>query len=403
MVATGTDIKPLECLLFMRDVRSRIYFEQMKGRGTRVLTSTDLQSVSGADARAKTHFIIVDAVGVCESDKTDSRPLERKRTVAFDKLLLGVALGKRDEDSLTSLAGRLAKLEQEVTGNDAKELKNLADGKSLAEMAGALLNAANPDLIAEKAAGRPGAEPQEITEEAFEAAQKQLVDEACAPFDKSALRDALVKVKQELEQTIDTTTIDEVIEGTGFDAAAKEKAENLVQSFRDYIEEHRAEIDALQILYSRPYKQRLTEPMLKELEAKLKEPFGAAPVDTVWRAFEAQAGESKKAAVHRFADLIPLVRVALEQQPVLKPFAQSVNERFNEWLMDKAEAGAAFTPDQLAWLNLIRDHIATSLSIETDDFDYAPFAQQGGLGKAAQLFGSNLSRLLEELNEVLAA
>lgn len=411
MVATGTDIKPLECLLFMRDVRSRIYFEQMKGRGTRVLTPTDLQSVSGADAHAKTGFVIVDAVGVCESDKTDSRPLERKRTVAFDKLMLGVALGKRDEDSLTSLAGRLARLEQEISGKAAKELAELAGGKSLADMAGALLDASNPDLIAEKAAGRPGAEPQEVTEESFEAAQKQLIDEACAPFDKSALRDALVKVKQELEQTIDTTTIDEVIEGTGFDEAAKEKAANLVQSFRDYIEEHRAEIDALQILYSRPYKKRLNEKMLKELEAKLKEPFGPVPVDTVWNACELttqsakNAGEGSgkhKGTVHRFADLIPLVRYALEQQPVLKPFAESVNERFAEWLMDKAMSGTTFTPDQLAWLNLIRDHIATSLSIETGDFDYAPFSQVGGFGKAVQLFGAELPNLLNELNEVLA-
>src|SRR6185436_13317265 len=118
MIATGTDIKPLECLVFLRDVKSRVYFEQMKGRGTRVLTSTDLQAVSGEDARAKTQFMIVDAVGVCESDKTDSRPLERQRTVAFDKLLLGVTLGKRDEDTITTLAGRIAKLDREITRDE---------------------------------------------------------------------------------------------------------------------------------------------------------------------------------------------------------------------------------------------------------------------------------------------
>jgi len=162
MIATGTDIKPLECLLFLRDVRSRVYFEQMKGRGTRVLTPTDLQAVSGADARAKTHFVIVDAVGVCESDKTDSRPLERQRAVAFDKLLLGVALGKRDEDTLTTLAGRLARLEREISREDAKALSTIAGGKSLAEMSAALLRAMNPDVIAEKATGKPGASPDEI-------------------------------------------------------------------------------------------------------------------------------------------------------------------------------------------------------------------------------------------------
>ena len=155
MIATGTDIKPLECLLFLRDTRSRTYFEQMKGRGTRVLTPTDLQAVSGADARAKTHFVIVDAVGVCESDKTDSRPLERQRTVAFDKLLLGVALGKRDEDTLTTLAGRLARLDREISPRRAQaDRQSLPAANRSPELSGTLLRAIDPDAIAAKATGQ---------------------------------------------------------------------------------------------------------------------------------------------------------------------------------------------------------------------------------------------------------
>jgi type I restriction enzyme R subunit len=404
MIATGTDIKPLECLLFLRDVRSRVYFEQMKGRGTRVLTPTDLQAVSGADARAKTHFVIVDAVGVCESDKTDSRPLEKKPTVAFDKLLLGVALGKRDEDTLTTLAGRLARLERELTHEDTKELKELTDGKSLGDLARNLLNACDPDVIAEKATNKPGAAPQEVAPEKFEAAKKQLVLEACVPFDKPALRDTLVKLKQQNEQTIDTVTAD-VVTHQGFDAAAKERAASLLKSFRDYIEQHKAEITALQILYSRPYKQRLTEKMLKELEKKLRDNHAAWTEDRLWDAFAATVpGKVKgRSQAGRFADLVALVRFALEQQPVLAPFADSVSDRFNEWLMDKAKAGVKFNTEQLAWLNLIRDHIATSLSIEPDDLELSPFNQRGGLGKAHQLFGADLPNLLNELNEVLAA
>jgi type I restriction enzyme R subunit len=105
----------------------------------------------------------------------------------------------------------------------------------------------------------------------------------------------------------------------------------------------------------------------------------------------------------RFADLIPLVRFALQQQPVLAPFADSVAERFDRWLNAKADAGIVFTPEQMLWLEAIRDHIATSLSIETEDFDYAPFRQRGGLGKVHQLFGERLPGLLDELNEALAA
>jgi type I restriction enzyme R subunit len=122
MISTGTDIKPLECLVFMRDVKSRVYFEQMKGRGTRTIIPDDLRAVTPG-APCKTHFVIVDAVGVCETDKTDSQPLERNPTVPFDKLLERVALGVRDEDTLTSLAGRLARLDRQLEPRDHAELE----------------------------------------------------------------------------------------------------------------------------------------------------------------------------------------------------------------------------------------------------------------------------------------
>ena len=201
----------------------------------------------------------------------------------------------------------------------------------------------------------------------------------------------------------DIDAVDQVI-SREFDAAAKEKAAALVGAFRDYIENNRAEITALQILYSRPYKQRLSEPLLKELEAKLRSEHSAWTEDSLWHAFAATRPERVRGQTQagRFADLISLVRFALEQQSVLQPFAASVRERFDEWLMDKAQSGTTFTPDQLAWLNLIRDHIATSLSIEPDDFDYSPFNQHGGIGKAHLVFGDQLPVILEELNEVLA-
>lgn len=248
-------------------------------------------------------------------------------------------------------------------------------------------------------------------------ASKQLVDAACAPFDVPALRDALSKAKQDAEQTIDSVTVDEVL-SQGFDAVAKEKATSLVQAFREYIAEHQAEIDALQILYSRPYNQRLTEPMLKELEKKLRDNHAAWTEDNLWNAFAVTApGKVKgKSQTGRFADLVSLVRFALEQQPVLTPFADTVNEHFEAWLQGRSgvpplapdpskrrDAASTFTPEQLVWLNLIRDHIATSLSIEPEDLELSPFNQRGGLGKAHQLFGDQLPKLLDELNEALAA
>jgi type I restriction enzyme R subunit len=178
-----------------------------------------------------------------------------------------------------------------------------------------------------------------------------------------------------------------------------------VQAFRDYLVANQAQIDALQILYSRPFKQRLTEKMLKDLEKALRDNHAAWTEDNLWNAFAAaNPGKVKgRSQAGRFADLVSLVRFALEQQPVLAPFADSVTERFNEWLMDKAKAGVKFSDEQLAWLNLIRDHIATAISIEPEDFDSVPFNQHGGLGKAHQLFGDQLNTLLDELNASLAA
>ncbi len=405
MIATGTDIKPLEVLIFLRDVRSRVYFEQMKGRGTRVLTATDLQAVSGEDARAKTHFVIVDAVGVCESDKTESRPLNQEPSIPLKNLVQRVLFpGGRDESTLTTLASRLARLDRELDEPQRAQISAVSGGQTPATLAGALLRAVDPDAIAERATGKPGAEPNEVAPEKFEAARKQLVEEACAPFDKAALRDILESLKRETEQALDIYTPDEVL-SQGFDEAARDKARNLVQQFRDYITTHQAEIAALQILYSRPYKQRLTEPMLKELEKKLRDQHASWTEDRLWDAFAvARPGKVKgRSQAGRFADLVSIVRFALEQQPVLAPFADSVQERFDEWLMDKAKSSTAFSSEQLNWLHLIRDHIATTLTMDQDDFDYSPFAQRGGLGKANQLFGQQLPKLLEELNEALSA
>ena len=405
MIATGTDIKPLEVLVFLRDVRSRVYFEQMKGRGTRVLSSTDLQSVSGEDARAKTRFVIVDAVGVCESDKTESRPLDRAPTVPLKTLLQRVIFpGGRDEDTLTTLAARLARLDRELEPAQREQIVTASGGHTPATLAGALLRAFDPDAIAERATGKPGASSAEIEPAQYEATRQELVKTACAPFDSPELRQTLESLKRETEQALDIYTPDEVLE-QGFDAAAQAKAAGLVQAFRDYLVQNQAQIDALQILYSRPYKQRLTESMLKELEKKLRDTHATWTEDRLWDAFTVTAPSKVKgrSQAGRFADLVARVRFALEQQPVLAPFADSVSERYHEWLMEKAKAGAVFTPEQIAWLGLMRDHIATSLSIDPEDFEYTPFGERGGLGKAHQLFGEQLPKLLDELNAVLAA
>ena len=388
MIATGTDIKPLECLVFMRDVKSRAYFEQMKGRGTRTLSPTELQAVSGADAKAKTRFVIVDAVGVCESDKTDSRPMERKPGVSFEKLMLGIAFGSRDDDALLSLANRIARLDREVDQSQRKQVVD-ACAHTLSELSNRLLDATDPDRVASHAAA---------TGTSTEAAKAALVATACAPFDDPLLRDTLAGLKREAEQTIDTVTQD-VLLGAGLDAAAKERAQSLTRDFRAWIEQHRPEIEALQILYSRPYRKRLSEDALKDLEAKLAHSPGHFTPDGLWHAFEVAEGAAvkrKPGFVPRFTDLVSLVRFAWQQEPTLEPFEDHVTSRFDAWLAAKTQQGTKVSDEEQAWLNRMRDAIAASGSVDRDYFQSA-----NELGPVYRVFGERLWPLMDELNVAL--
>jgi type I restriction enzyme R subunit len=378
MIATGTDIKPLEIVFFMRSVNSLGFFEQMKGRGVRVIPETDLHGVT-PDARAKTHFVIVDAVGVCEQDKTDSRPLDRKKKVPFQKLLEAVALGNREEDVVQSLAARLARLDRAMTPADHADVSKTLQGGTLKEVIHGLMEALDPDK------GTP-----------------ELLDKAVKPIaTQPEFRTELVRVRDAIEQTIDVVSKDEVILA-GFDQKARESAQNTVRSFEQYLKDHKDDIEALQILYSRPYRKRLTFDQIRDLATAIEKPPRRWTPDVLWRAYE-QLGDTVRdgSGPRVLSDLVSLVKHALHQEKELKPFPDTVRERFEDWVAAQNKVGRRFTPEQRQWLELIRDHIATSIAITPDDFDNIPFNQRGGLGKAHQVFGPELPKILEELNGVL--
>jgi type I restriction enzyme R subunit len=392
MIATGTDIKPVEIVMFMRAVKSRNFFEQMKGRGVRIIPPTDLQAVT-PDARAKDHFVIVDCVGVCEQDKTDSAPMDAKKSVPFDKLLQAVALGNVEPEVLSSVAARLARLDRELTPAQRDQIITASGGHSLKDLARGLVDALNPDTTADLPPGEA----------------EQLMQRAVKPLCDPALRQLLVTLKQQAEQIIDTVTQDQLIEAD-FSEAARERARGTVESFERFIAEHKDEITALQILYSRPQRlagagqgaEPLTFEALKALADTLQAPPHLWTESQLWQAYAALDKSKVKGENRRriLTDLVSLVRFAMHQDNELLPFPERVNANFKAWL---ARAGHPFTPEQLHWLEMIRDHIAANLGIEPDDFGYSPFAQEGGIGKVYQLFGPELPRVLEAMNRELAA
>jgi type I restriction enzyme R subunit len=402
MIATGTDVKPLECLLFMRMVKSAGYFDQMKGRGCRVIGKDELQSVT-PDAKAKTHYVIVDAVGVCEQDKGETKPLDRQPFVPFDKILDTVAKGVADPDLASTLAARLTRLDRQLNNDQRQELASLAGGKSVQQLAVGLLLALNPDAQVQKAVERfKLAGDQRPTEPQLEKVQEEMVRDALKPFHNPKLRDRLANVRRSLEQVIDEVTQDELLQA-GFDATALEKAKALVTSFKAFIEANKDELEAIRVFYSRPQRLGLRFKHVKELAEALKRPPLSASPEKVWMAFQAVEPQAVKGQCSKLVDVIALVKHAVQPDVPIVPFGLTVEGEYRQWLKDQQAAGVVFTEDQLKWLDAIKDHVASSLSIAPDDFEYAPFAQLGGLGRAHELFGERLVPILEDLNMRLAA
>ena len=412
MISTGTDIKPLEVLLFMRDVKSSVYFDQMKGRGTRTIDSTQLQAVSGEDARKKTHFVLVDAVGVTETDKTDTKPLERKPSISFEKLLKNMALGIVDEESCQSLANRLSRLDRALGAKDRAEINEALHDEAessghevtdLRRLTNRLMDAADPDKQQERAEERGDGEAP--TDEDLEAATEELLDEATRPLSNPDVRNTIMEVRRRTYITIDEISQDRVIE-VGPAEIGQSQAQRVVSSFEEYIREHQDEITALQIFYNQPYGQRhLTLAQIKELAEAIESPPLQLTPETLWNAYAQLEKDKVKGAGERrlLTDIISLVRHAMNEDEELAPFHEDVEARFYEWL-NRQDRQQRFSREQLEWLELIKEHLAANLTVEREDLQYAPFDEKGGERKAVRLFGRDqLNDIITELNEVVVA
>jgi type I restriction enzyme R subunit len=401
MIATGTDVKPLECLVFMRSVKSRTYFEQMLGRGVRVIDDTEFQSVTD-DAKHKDRFIVVDAVGIMDTPLAETvQPLERKPGLSLEKLFQQVAFGSKDPQVASSIAGRLARLDRHLTRDDREMLTGLAGGTDLGVIARELVDALDPDqrAAAVVAAGKSPDDPEAVAQTAAAMLAYALEPLATNPD----LRNAILDVRKSYEQTIDEVSKDQVV-FAGHSAEAREKAAATISSFREYLEEHKDEIRALQVLYSRPHKERLTFSEIKELARAIEHPPRQWTPETLWRAYEVlDQSKVRGSGGKMLADIVSLVRFALDQDEELVPFRDQVEERFGAWLAAQEQKGVSFTMEQLKWLTWMKENIAAELGIGPESFEYTPFVEHGGIGKAVQVFGDRLVPLINELTEVLAA
>ena len=404
MIATGTDVKPLECLIFMRDVRTKNYYEQMLGRGTRTLGKDDLKKVSPSSATQKTHFVVVDAVGVSKSIKTEMVSLERNKTVPTKDLLNAVLMGNKEEDVYSSLGSRLSRIAKKLTSEEEENYKNLSKGKTPKDHINALLHAHDPDFIedmARKQFNTPkGKEPTKAQKKEV---QKILCKETQSMFNGD-LNQFIVTTHQAQEQVIDRTNPDEVKQA-GWLKEKKATYKTVTQKFEEFLEEHKDEITALKIFYNEPHRRKeVTYAMIEEIYNKLKE---KKPTITPIRVFEAYAElESKRLSnpLSELTAIVALIRKISGIDRELTLYNKVVDENFQNWVWKKQEGNQQkFTKEQMWWLREIKRHIATSFHIEKDDFENAPFNSKGGLGKLHQLFGEKVNSLVSEINEALVA
>ena len=417
MLATGIDVKPIECLIFMRDVRSRNYFEQMKGRGTRTLDKEDLILVTPDATENKDHFVIVDAVGVTQSQKTDTRPLECRPKVSTKELMRDVAQGARDKETLVSLANRLIRLNSRMTPYEREQF-SAAAGESAADLARRLLDAFDPDIIAAKAGviltvdaepveqGQPvkitEREPTEEERRRMETAQKELAETAVLPFQNPELSELIEKAHRSHEQILDHVNLDSVL-FAGYNQDREANAAHVIQTFQDFIEKNRDEILALRIIYDQRYRDRpMAIEQLKKLYETLKE--SGVTIARLWDCYAVTKPEKvKRGTLSQLSDLISLIRFAIGATDTLAPFADRVDANFQQWTFRRNAGAVHFTEEQMEWLRLIKDHIAASLSVTPDDLELSPFDSKGGLGRFYDVFGEQYETILHEMNVELVA
>jgi len=407
LIATGTDIKPVEIVMFMRSVHSRVLFEQMKGRGVRVIKPDELRAVT-PDAKAKTHFLIIDCVGVTEKTLSDTRPLEKNPSVSFKALLDHVAAGGINDDYLSSLASRLARIDKQCSPEDKKLIAETSGGQSLAIISGGLVAALDPDERDDKARRMFHLRDTDTpTDEQIGHAAAPLKKVAIQPLMATpALRKLILDLRQRFEQVVDEVSKDELLqEHTGYSPEARQKAEALVRSFEGYLAQHKDEIDALQFFYSVPHKNRLRFKDIQALANAMSSPPRSWTTEKLWRAYETlEKSKVRGASGQRLlTDMVSLIRFALHQDDKLVPHADRIRDRFQIWLAQQANKGRSFSDQQRQWLSMMCDHIATSLEIDMDSFDLTPFTNEGGLARASKVFGKDLKVIVQELNEALAA
>ena len=316
LVATGTDIKPLEVVMFMRDVASETLYVQMKGRGVRTIGDEQLRNVT-PNAFSKDLFYLVDAVGVTEHEHSIIGPYEGpgEPILTLKELFERITHGNVCDEYLRILAGRLSRIHKKSSEMERQEFIKIAN-IDINNIAAGIYEALELNLLPEYVdIEEPNIERKTLV--------NHLINNPQARHYLLVLNAGFVKILQPGEDTLISK---------GFSI---EEAQETTQAFEKYIEEHKDEIEALRIIYNNEG-EPLTYATLKDLENKLKTENNKFNPHLLWNTYSI----IKPDAVKKFSTLeekqaitniIQLVRFAYHQINTLETLSSSAIQYFNLW------------------------------------------------------------------------
>ncbi|MFG2643004.1 DEAD/DEAH box helicase family protein [Streptomyces sp. NPDC048370] len=400
MIATGTDIQPLEVVIFLRDVKSPTLFEQMKGRGARTIDPEDLKAVTPEAAAdlTKDRFIMIDAVGVTDSPLVDARPLASSdsRGLSLQKLMDKAGSRSLTADQAGTLARRLARVNRQLDKDQQQAVEAQTGGVPLTSIVRAITDAADVDSQ-DQAYRRGGA-----------AEARRLIHEAISPLTTNPeLRKTILRIRHNQDLTYDEVTevtVTEVVE-----VPRKERSRVELEHWRELLEEEQerarsaGEEAALQVILGSGVRHRpeAARAYLKNLETKIKAGNAAWTTAALWGKYEDLGKTAEPPGKNAgIGDLMNLIRYELGVDDTLRPYHTVVEARFENWLERRRQAGADFTDDQLWYLERIMDVIAVGVGVERADFNSAPFTERGGGRGFVNAFGGQPDKALELLDEL---
>ncbi|WP_406478356.1 DEAD/DEAH box helicase family protein [Streptomyces platensis] len=421
MIATGTDIPALECLVFMRDVRTWSYFEQMKGRGARIIKPEDLRKVT-EDALCKDRFVIVDTVGVTEHAMVDARPLVRddlRELPSLERLLKACAEGSPlSVAEVSTLAGRLSRLGQRLDEQQLARIEGCAGGRKLTELVTELVHATDPDRLAKEQAGAVSEEGAQDGESSAAdrggpaAAGEAIVDavlaQALRPFvEREALREALLEAARRRWIKIDHLSEDGGVIAEGVTDVMR--AERTVKDWRQYMVDQQDRFAALRIAFEKRRPLSEVEAQIDELLHLVSPPQQRWTGQRLWKAYlDLGLARERRRRNAGLPELLSLLRFELGLDGGdFRPYRDTVELRFQQWLARQETAGVTFTEEQRSWLKRVVNVVATSAAVSAEALDqHARCRAEGGWSAFRVVFerGNRApDELINELNQELGA